>query len=232
LIGGPDANAVTRKMIDKLPLRISSDKIIIDGKSFPATDAFVAMLYPNPANADRYVAVLASTSWQGLYLLQTDQINYVDFQIEDGRVASALRGQTTDHVNIASGAFDKNWRLDNSNLQTGDSEVRAQCVLRKVNDDLTIRYEGGVRVEATILDKYVGQYELQPNFIVTVRRDGEKLFMSATNRPEVEVVALSETEFIVPLANVTAVFVKEQAGRATAARFVGNNLETEAKKIK
>ena len=86
---------------------------------------------------------------------------------------------------------------------TGDAEVHAQCLIRKVSEDLTIRYEGGVRLETTILDRYVGQYVIQPGFIVTVRREGEKLFTSATNRPEVEVVALSETEFFVPLANVT-----------------------------
>jgi S-layer protein (TIGR01564 family) len=67
LVGGPDANRVTRKLADRLPLRISVDRITIDGKDFAVKDAAVQMLYPNPLNPERYVWIAAGTSTDGLY---------------------------------------------------------------------------------------------------------------------------------------------------------------------
>ena len=52
-----------------------------------------------------------------------------------------------------------------------------------------------VTVPEKILDKYVGRYELQPGFVITIRRDGSKLLAQATAQPELEIFAESETKF-------------------------------------
>src|SRR6185369_15644437 len=41
-----------------------------------------------------------------------------------------------------------------------------------------------VKVDAAVLDRIAGRYELARDFIVTVRRDGDRAFAQATNQPE------------------------------------------------
>lgn len=72
-----------------------------------------------------------------------------------------------------------------------------------------------VRVPAEVLDRYVGRYELAPDFIVTIRRDGEVLRAQPTGQPEVAMVAESETRFAVPEENVVVVFEADAAGTVT-----------------
>ncbi|MBN2371709.1 MAG: prolyl oligopeptidase family serine peptidase, partial [Vicinamibacteria bacterium] len=70
LVGGPDANRMAAKLAARLPLRISTERIAIDGKSFPVEDAAVHMIYPNPLNPERYVWVAAGTSADGMYFCE------------------------------------------------------------------------------------------------------------------------------------------------------------------
>jgi hypothetical protein len=51
LLGGPDANAVTARFADKLPIKVTRDSVTIDGSRFAARDAVAQILYPHPQNA-------------------------------------------------------------------------------------------------------------------------------------------------------------------------------------
>jgi len=131
LIGGPDANAVTKALGEKLPLQIAGDNITLDGRTFHAPDAAVQMIYPHPLNADRTVVVTAATSAKGMFLaafLPED----VDFAIIDARLADRDAGRPEEKVRIAAGYFDSAWRLNEKFLETGDETVRAKCPVRKV----------------------------------------------------------------------------------------------------
>ena len=65
--------------------------------------------------------------------------------------------------------------------------------------------EMGVDVEAAealslpveLLEQYVGDYEIQPWFVLSVTRDGTRLFTQATGQPRFEIFAQSETRFYV-----------------------------------
>jgi len=72
-----------------------------------------------------------------------------------------------------------------------------------------------VRVPAEVLDRYVGRYELAPDFIVTVRRDGDVLRAQPTGQPETAMVAESETRFTVAEANAVVVFESDASGTVT-----------------
>lgn len=52
-----------------------------------------------------------------------------------------------------------------------------------------------VDVSETVLEKYLGKYELMPNFIITITRDGKHLFAQATGQANYEIYPKSETEF-------------------------------------
>ena len=91
LIGGADANRVTAKFASKVPLRISADSVRIDGQEFKTRDAAVQMIYPSPANAERYVWIFAGTSPGGMYFSDAkSNVRTIqwDYFVVDGHVAA------------------------------------------------------------------------------------------------------------------------------------------------
>jgi CubicO group peptidase (beta-lactamase class C family) len=61
-------------------------------------------------------------------------------------------------------------------------------------------------VETDRLDNYAGRYELAPNFIITVSREGNELFAQGTGQPRLSLYAKSDEEFLskdVPNASIT-----------------------------
>ena len=66
-----------------------------------------------------------------------------------------------------------------------------------------------IELPAEDLDRLVGRYQLQPDFILTVRRSGAKLAIQATGQSEIAVEALSATELFAPLVDARLVFELE-----------------------
>jgi diketogulonate reductase-like aldo/keto reductase len=76
-----------------------------------------------------------------------------------------------------------------------------------------------VAVAATVLERYVGEYKYAAaGQVVTVRRDGDKLFMKVQgNVPESSLVARSETRFGLPWPESTIEFQLDGQGKVTGA---------------
>ena len=170
LIGGADANLVTRRIASRLPLRVEADGVTIDGRKFPASDAVVQMLYPNPAQPARYVLVVASTSAAGMYFWEPYlwsgggmPLGALDWSIRDGRQVVLERGLGTERAWVASGVFDMHWRRDDRWVFPGDADLRAASPLRRMP-------AMDIRVAAETLDSYVGRYELTPGYVISIER--------------------------------------------------------------
>jgi len=74
-----------------------------------------------------------------------------------------------------------------------------------------------VNVPAAILDTYVGEYEyVAVGTIVTIRRDGEKLFVKPGTAPEGPLVPRSETRFAAPWGAIIE-FQLDEEGEVTGA---------------
>jgi CubicO group peptidase (beta-lactamase class C family) len=63
-----------------------------------------------------------------------------------------------------------------------------------------------VRLPASILDRYVGQYRLSPELILKVRRNDERLLAQITGQQELGLYALSEAEFYYRAVNAQVLF--------------------------
>ena len=87
-----------------------------------------------------------------------------------------------------------------------------------------------VRVNPSIYDAYVGEYELGPNFILTVTRDGDRLVTQATGQQKIEIFPLSETEFFPKVMEARITFVKGPDGKVTELVLRQNGRETTAKR--
>lgn len=66
-----------------------------------------------------------------------------------------------------------------------------------------------IPVDAAMLEKYAGEYELTPAFKITVTREGSRLFVQATGQPRLEVFAQSETEFFLKVVDARITFQKD-----------------------
>ncbi len=53
-----------------------------------------------------------------------------------------------------------------------------------------------VKIPHQVFDRYVGNYQIRPNFILNVSRDGDRYLTQATGQGSVEIAALSETTFL------------------------------------
>ena len=74
-----------------------------------------------------------------------------------------------------------------------------------------------VEVDPGLFDRYVGYYELHPRSIVTISREGDKLFVQLTGAPKRRLFAASEREYFYKfIASQQITFVVEGEGPAPA----------------
>jgi len=89
-----------------------------------------------------------------------------------------------------------------------------------------------VKVDPKIYDGYVGEYEFGPNRILSVTREGDKLFAQRTGTPRAEMFPESENKFFLNIADVRFVFLKDEAGTVNGMILLANGQEMKGNKIK
>ena len=87
------------------------------------------------------------------------------------------------------------------------------------------------KVDPKIYDAYVGEYQLAPNFILTITREGDQLMTQATGQGKIEIFPESETKFFPKEIEAKITFVKDESGKVTHLTLQQNG-ERQAKKIK
>lgn len=88
-----------------------------------------------------------------------------------------------------------------------------------------------VAVADDVLQTYTGQYELRPGLILTIVREGNRLFGQATGQGRIEIFPETQNKFIAKDANVEVEFVKNDKGEVTKFVLYQNGTH-DAKKIK
>jgi len=72
-----------------------------------------------------------------------------------------------------------------------------------------------VKVDRSVLETYVGTYELTPRFSLTFNLEGDQLISQASSQLKVPVFAESETKFFTKMMNAEIEFVKDDKGAVT-----------------
>ncbi len=233
LVGGADANLVTRRMTPRLPLRVDPDGVTIDGRRLPASDAVVEMIYPSPAAADRYLLVVAGTSAEGLYFWNPsalwDQIFgfprvYWDWTVRDGRRVALDPGLGAERGWVAAGVFDRHWRRHDRFVFTGDAERRARSPLRHPAP-------AGFAPSPDALQAYAGRYELAPGFPAVVTCEGGRLVIRFPSGPPVELMAETATDFALPANGAVLTFAREGSGAVTGIVIDNDGQQTRARRL-
>lgn len=72
-----------------------------------------------------------------------------------------------------------------------------------------------IKLDPKILDRYVGDYELVPTFVIAITKQDDHLMLQATAQPKFELFAESEKEFFLKVVDAQITFVKDGAGNVT-----------------
>jgi serine-type D-Ala-D-Ala carboxypeptidase/endopeptidase len=86
-------------------------------------------------------------------------------------------------------------------------------------------------VAPKIFDGYVGRYQLAPNFILTISREGDRFFTQATGQPKIEIFAETEREYFLKVVDAQISFVIDGSGHATELILHQGGLYQRAKRI-
>jgi len=89
-----------------------------------------------------------------------------------------------------------------------------------------------VAVDPKLFDGYVGRYELAPDFILSVTREGSQLFVQATGQPKWEVFAEGERDYFYKVVDAQISFETDSQGRASKLILHQNGVDQPAKRIK
>jgi hypothetical protein len=95
----------------------------------------------------------------------------------------------------------------------------------QIADDLGILAHGGsvilaserkeISINPKIFDAYVGPYQLDPNFILMVTRNGDHFMTQATGQGQVEIFPESDHNFIAKVVDAQITFVTDNQGQTT-----------------
>ncbi len=71
-----------------------------------------------------------------------------------------------------------------------------------------------IAVAATLLQRYVGRYQLAPNFVIAITREGGQLFLQATGQATFAMFAEGEHDFFLKAVDAQVTFVDDGRGKA------------------
>jgi len=89
-----------------------------------------------------------------------------------------------------------------------------------------------VALPATVLDRYVGEYQLAPTFSLVVTREGDGLVTQATGQGKVRIYAESETEFFLKVVDARLSFQVDASGKATGLTLHQNGRDVPGAKVR
>lgn len=86
--------------------------------------------------------------------------------------------------------------------------------------------------DADLYDKYIGEYELAPEVVCTITREGNRIFAQLTGQEKFEIFPSSENEFFYKIVDAKITFVKDDGGNVTNLVLHQMGQEISAIKIK
>jgi CubicO group peptidase (beta-lactamase class C family) len=88
-----------------------------------------------------------------------------------------------------------------------------------------------IALDEKTLERYVGRYQLAPNFVITVTRDGSHLFAQATAQPRFEIFATGERDFFFKVVDAQLTFQVDGEGRVTGLVLHQNGADVPGRRL-
>jgi CubicO group peptidase (beta-lactamase class C family) len=120
--------------------------------------------------------------------------------------------------------------------QTGDYRYEAEQAthnfLSRWLDQRLAAARKEIKLDPKVIEKYLGQYEIEPGRVITISREGERFFFQSTGDPKAELFAQSEKAFFLKLRDGDLTFVMDDKGEATGLEMVVRGFRLNAKRIR
>lgn len=88
------------------------------------------------------------------------------------------------------------------------------------------------KIDSSGFEAYVGDYQVTPKLVLTITREGDKLFGQLTGQPKLAIEAVSETQFTIPEVKANISFEKDAAGAVVGLILTQGSRTVNARKIK
>jgi CubicO group peptidase (beta-lactamase class C family) len=99
--------------------------------------------------------------------------------------------------------------------------------------NLGVEYKAGkVNINPEVFMQFVGEYQLAPNFIMTITTDDDKIFEQASGQSKFEIFPTSETEYYLKVVNAQISFIKDDSGKVLKFILHQNGRDIPGEKIK
>jgi CubicO group peptidase (beta-lactamase class C family) len=89
-----------------------------------------------------------------------------------------------------------------------------------------------LKVPEAVLDTYTGNYQIAPGFIISVTREGDKMFTQGTGQSKVEIFAETETRFFLKVVDAQLEFVKDETGKVSKMILYQGGQKIEGPRVK
>lgn len=103
--------------------------------------------------------------------------------------------------------------------------------LKELGETIEPPKRESVTVDEATLERYTGRYELAPSFIITVTREGTRLFAQATGQNRFEVFPESKTKFFLKVVEAQISFQNDEKGDVTQLTLHQNGRNQPGKRL-
>jgi len=239
-------NTERGQYLDKLTLGLMSilyDQPYDSPKRSIAEVLLKTILETDVASAIKQYRELKVAPTTGDYDFGETELNSLGYQLlRMQKIAEAI-GIFKLNVEIYPDAFNTYDSLGEAYMVHGDKDLaianyKKSLELNPKNTNATAKLASltaerkDVKVDPKIYDSYAGDYELGPDFIITITSQDGKLMAQATGQPKFELFASSETEFLLKVVDARVTFVKDEQGKVTELILNQNGRKMPAKKIR
>ena len=124
--------------------------------------------------------------------------------------------------------------LSNAGTPAGPDDIGRHLLdtaLPLLGTQATPRTRTEIAVDPQVLEKYVGRYQLAPAAIITMTREGGRLFTQLTGQPKFEIFAESDKDFFLKVVDAQLTFETDATGKAAAVVLHQNGIDQRAKRI-
>ncbi|MEO8042738.1 MAG: serine hydrolase, partial [Acidobacteriota bacterium] len=95
------------------------------------------------------------------------------------------------------------------------------------------RLEGKeIKVDASTFDAYVGEYQVNAKLILTITKEGDKLFAQMTGQPKLQLEVVSDAQFTITEVKANITFQKDETGNVISLLLSQGTRTADAKKIR
>ncbi|MEP0264987.1 serine hydrolase [Dokdonia sp.] len=174
--------------------------------------------------------------WTGTYAFSNDVLRFVT--LEDGQLYSQRDGSSkiaihaiNDHVF----SFDDSFVTYIFSNENGKKKVlfknRIQEEIGIEIDKKSSAEKEEMTLNPNVIKQYVGTYELNPNFHITITTEGNRLFAEATGQSKVEVFGEDKDLFFLKVVPAKLAFTRDTTDAVTSVTLHQNGQKMKGKKI-